>query len=66
MSRQIVSYNYTMKVLLIGATVLAIVPIGLSLLVSDLYLGDGQNAVEHEDLGGRPLGEKEKVKDVEA
>lgn len=61
----------------------SIIPIGLALILPDLYLvsfcrvlscirgaeahlllisqGDGQNAVEHEDLGGRPITEKPKA-----
>lgn len=52
------AYGETMKILLIAATCIAVIPIGLSLLVSDIYLSDAHNAVEHEDLGGRPLEEE--------
>lgn len=44
-----------MKILLIAATCLAVIPIGLAIILPDIYLGDGQNAVEKEDLGGRPI-----------
>lgn len=53
------SYDATMKVLLIAATCIAVIPLALSFLVSDLYLSDAHNGVEHEDLGGIPLEQKE-------
>lgn len=37
---QITSYDYTMKILLIVATVVAVIPVGLSLFVKDMYLSD--------------------------
>ncbi|KAK4706129.1 hypothetical protein P7C70_g65, partial [Phenoliferia sp. Uapishka_3] len=49
------AYDDTMKVLLIAATCIAVIPIFLSLFVSDIFLSDAQNAVEHEDLAGRTL-----------
>lgn len=51
----ITSYDAVMKTILIAATVIAVIPIGLALILPDIYLGDGQNAVEKEDLGGRPI-----------
>lgn len=51
----ITSYDSVMKTLLIAATCIAIVPIALAIILPDIYLGDGQNAVEKEDLGGRPI-----------
>ena len=50
-----------MKILLVAATCIAVIPVLLSLLVSDIFLSDSHNAVEREDLAGRPLDEDEKV-----
>ena len=41
-----------MKIMTIVATVVAIFPPIFALLLPDLYLGDGQNAVDETDLGG--------------
>ena len=41
-----------MKIMLIIATAMAVVPIGLALLMPDWYLGDKQNAVDQTDLKG--------------
>ncbi|KAM0755497.1 drug:h+ antiporter [Meredithblackwellia eburnea MCA 4105] len=46
------AYGDTMKVLLIAGTCIAVIPIALSFLVNDLYLGDTQNAVEAEEGSG--------------
>ena len=41
-----------MKLMLIAATVLSVVPLVLSLFMPDWYLGDKQNAVDATDLKG--------------
>jgi len=46
------AYGETMKIMTIVATVVAIFPPIFALLLPDLYLGDGQNAVDETDLGG--------------
>ncbi|CAE6385752.1 unnamed protein product [Rhizoctonia solani] len=46
------AYDETMKVLLIAATVIAIIPPALALLMPDYFLGDTQNAVEGTTLTG--------------
>ncbi|KAI0828482.1 drug:h+ antiporter [Trametes gibbosa] len=54
------AYGYTMRDMLIVATVLAIVPVPLSLGMPNWYLGDRQNAVDAADLKGEravPIGE---------
>ena len=45
-----------MKTMLVVATVLSVVPLMLSLLMPNWYLGDGQNAVEDPAFGGRAHG----------
>ncbi|KAH9846877.1 drug:h+ antiporter [Lenzites betulinus] len=55
------AYGATMRDMLIVATVLAVVPILLSLGMPNWYLGDRQNAVDAADLKGErvvPIGEK--------
>ncbi|EIW58899.1 drug:h+ antiporter [Trametes versicolor FP-101664 SS1] len=49
----IAAYSDTMKTMLIAATVLSVVPVGLALLMPDWYLGDQQNAVYDADAGRR-------------
>lgn len=44
------AYSDTMKIMLIAATVLSVLPLLLSLLMPNWYLGDQQNAVEDPDL----------------
>ncbi|CAE6431255.1 unnamed protein product, partial [Rhizoctonia solani] len=46
------AYDETMKVLLIAATVIAIIPPALALFMPDYFLGDTQNAVEGTTLTG--------------
>ncbi|GAA5982518.1 hypothetical protein JCM10908_006680 [Rhodotorula pacifica] len=48
------AYTTTMKILLIAATAVAVVPPVLALFVQNLYLSDSQNATEDEDPAGRP------------
>ncbi|KAH9896440.1 drug:h+ antiporter [Cubamyces lactineus] len=54
----IAAYGDTMRVMLIVATVLAVVPMLLSLGMPDWYLGDRQNAVDGVDLKGEKTAEK--------
>lgn len=54
----ITSYDDVMKTLLIAATCIAVIPVALSFFVTDMYLSDAHNAVEGEDVAGRPLGEE--------
>ena len=59
-----------MKLMLVAATVLSVVPLALSVFMPDWYLGDKQNAVDATDLKGERAGvnvnvtpeEKEKEK----
>ncbi|TBU22782.1 drug:h+ antiporter [Dichomitus squalens] len=46
------AYSDVMKLMLIAATVLAVVPLTLSFFVPNWYLGDKQNAVDAADLKG--------------
>ncbi|KAJ3740665.1 drug:h+ antiporter [Lentinula detonsa] len=48
----ITSYDYTMKILLIVATAIAVVPVILSFFVKDMYLSDKHNDVEDIDANG--------------
>ncbi|KAI1784015.1 MFS general substrate transporter [Ganoderma leucocontextum] len=47
------AYSDTMKVMLILAMVLSVIPLVLSVFMPNWYLGDQQNAVEEADLIGR-------------
>ncbi|KAG8793831.1 hypothetical protein FRC12_001461 [Ceratobasidium sp. 428] len=49
------AYDETMKIMLIAATVIAIIPVCLALLMPDYFLGDTQNAVEGTALTGETL-----------
>ena len=49
-----------MKLMLIAATVLAVVPLVLAFWTPNAYLGDQQNAVEATDLKGERVGDAEK------
>ncbi|KAI0354154.1 drug:h+ antiporter [Trametes cingulata] len=51
----IAAYGDTMRVMLIAATVLAVVPLLISLGMPNWFLGDQQNAVEGVDLKGEVL-----------
>ncbi|KAI0367328.1 drug:h+ antiporter [Pilatotrama ljubarskyi] len=51
----IAAYGDTMRDMLIAATVLAVVPIFLSLAMPNWYLGDRQNAVDAADLKGERI-----------
>jgi hypothetical protein len=42
----IAAYTHVMLILLIPATVLAIIPVAAALMIEDIHLGDTQNAVE--------------------
>ena len=47
-----IAYGDVMKLMLIAATVLSVVPLALSLFMPNWYLGDKQNAVDAMDLKG--------------
>lgn len=47
------AYSDTMAIMVTVATALSVIPLGLSLLMPDWYLGDQQNAVEDMDAPGR-------------
>ena len=47
-----------MKILVIAATVLSVVPILFSLIMPNYYLGDKQNAVDQTDLTGERASEE--------
>ncbi|THH28555.1 hypothetical protein EUX98_g5621 [Antrodiella citrinella] len=49
------AYSDTMKVMVIAATCLSVLPVICSLFMPDYYLGDTQNAVENVDLTGAPV-----------
>ena len=44
------AYSDTMAIMLVVATALSVIPLGLSTLMPDWYLGDQQNAVEDPDV----------------
>ena len=48
----IAAYDDTMKILVIAATVLSVVPVLFSLFMPDYRLGDAQNAVDGTTLTG--------------
>jgi hypothetical protein len=48
-----------MKIMVIAATALSVVPIGLALTMPNWYLGDKQNAVDAADLTGRVASDDE-------
>ncbi|GAA5833685.1 hypothetical protein JCM11251_003205 [Rhodosporidiobolus azoricus] len=50
------SYSYTMKILLIAATAIAVIPPILALGVKNILLTDAHNAVENTDKNGEVLG----------
>lgn len=56
------AYDEVMKTMTITATVISVVPLLLSLFMSNYYLGDSQNAIDDANLaggrGGEPDGEK--------
>lgn len=56
------AYDDTMKVMVIAATAISIVPIITSCFMPNWYLGDTQNAVDDADLTGERVSED--VEDV--
>ena len=50
---RLAAYSDTMKVMLILATVLSVIPLILSIFMPNWYLGDQQNAVEEADFNAR-------------
>ncbi|CAG8718768.1 104_t:CDS:2, partial [Acaulospora colombiana] len=51
------AYGDTMRILIIVALVIGIIPIFLSLLMPDYHLGDAQNAIDGLDITGRKVEE---------
>ncbi|EEB93658.1 hypothetical protein MPER_07652 [Moniliophthora perniciosa FA553] len=64
------AYGDVMRTMVITATAVAVVPLVLSLLMPDWYLGDTQNAVDHAGLEGAAVAgspePQEKASDKEA
>ncbi|KAF8598531.1 drug:h+ antiporter [Ceratobasidium sp. AG-I] len=56
------AYDETMKVMLIAAVVIAIIPLCLSLMMPDYFLGDTQNAVEGTALTGEVVADPQREK----
>lgn len=46
------AYGDVMKIMLIVATVMSVIPLIISLFMPDWHLGEKQNAVDEEDLAG--------------
>jgi hypothetical protein len=57
------AYSETMKVMLIAATVLSVIPPLAAFLMPDYYLGDQQNAVDQAGLTGERVIEGEAERD---
>ncbi|KAK0190166.1 drug:h+ antiporter [Armillaria mellea] len=55
------AYSDVMKVMLIIAVVMSVVPLIVAFFMPDWYLGDTQNAVDNEDLTGEKVAEDQKV-----
>ncbi|KAG0701988.1 major facilitator superfamily domain-containing protein [Suillus ampliporus] len=49
------AYDDTMKIMVIAATALSVIPIFLALAMPNWYLGDRQNAIDAADLTGRSV-----------
>lgn len=61
------AYDDTMKVLLIAATCISVIPIFFGFIVPNFYLGDTHNAVEGVDLKGEKIEEPQlEEKKIEA
>lgn len=54
----VTAYGNTMRTLLIAATVIAVIPPCLALLMEDIHFTDAHNAVEKEDVGGERMDEE--------
>ncbi|KAK7689671.1 hypothetical protein QCA50_007466 [Cerrena zonata] len=54
------AYDDTMKIMIIAATALSVIPIFLALLMPNWYLGDKQNAVDDADLTGETVNDEER------
>lgn len=63
---RVAAYDDTMKIMVIAATVLSVVPVCLALAMPNWYLGDQQNAVDAADLSGRPALEDDAEDDGES
>ncbi|KAK0471517.1 drug:h+ antiporter [Armillaria novae-zelandiae] len=55
------AYSDVMKVMLIIAVVMSVVPLIVAFFMPDWYLGDTQNAVDKENLTGEKVAEDQKV-----
>ncbi|KAF7977944.1 hypothetical protein HWV62_2023 [Athelia sp. TMB] len=55
----IMAYDETMKIMVILATCVSVIPIFLALIMPNWYLGDKQNAVDNADLAGNLEGEED-------
>ncbi|KIP10562.1 hypothetical protein PHLGIDRAFT_115319 [Phlebiopsis gigantea 11061_1 CR5-6] len=51
----IAAYDDTMKILVVAATVVSVVPVLFALFMPDYHLGDAQNAVDGATLTGEPV-----------
>ncbi|GAA5902498.1 hypothetical protein JCM6882_002768 [Rhodosporidiobolus microsporus] len=58
------SYSYTMKILLIAATAIAVIPPLLALGVKNILLTDTHNAVENQGLDGEQVAPTEREKSL--
>lgn len=54
-----IAYDETMKIMVILATCVSIIPIILALIMPNWYLGDKQNAVDNADLAGHLEGDED-------
>lgn len=48
----LIAYDDTMKILILAATCISVIPILLALTMPNWYLGDKQNAVDDSNLAG--------------
>ncbi|KZP28418.1 MFS general substrate transporter [Athelia psychrophila] len=53
------AYDDTMKIMVILATCVSVIPICFALIMPNWYLGDKQNAVDNADLAGHLAGEED-------
>ena len=57
----IAAYDDTMKILVITATVISVLPILFALIMPNYHLGDRQNAVDQTDLTGERVDDGEEA-----
>ena len=55
-----IAYDDTMKIMIIAATALSVIPIFFALMMPNWYLGDKQNAVDDADLNGETTNDEER------